>query len=649
MNGSYLFIGLVTLLAIWVPYKWLLCVFLIGMLIFYWRHFKVKIAMLVLLLSLLLLVFPKPIEPPMSKILKVHEVHTNYVIAQAGKTKALVYTDTPLGFDDIIQVSGNYESINTIHNINDFHFQTWLARRNIHYQIQNKNVRILKEGTSFRHRILSNIQKKKDQQAAAWLEAMLFGIHETELSYFITSSGMHIAFLMSALERFLTRYIHRQKAMLCVIVLSGCLGICTSFPTAIWRILCFRGIRLVFDRLSYKDQVGLGMVVLLRIFPYMAYELGFLLPVAFMLVGIFHRAKRPRWALSLSIMIPFQFLFFHSCNPISILIFPYLRKAYAFLYILCLLYGIFPYPYFTVFFTWLSNALSTFETIGFESFYRVSFPWLLLWLVSLIHYIEGERKAKYKLCILFLYTFFAPYLNPFGEIYIIDVGQGDCTLISLPYGQGVMLVDVMGSKYKNIPKDIIMEQLRMRGIRKIDTVLLTHDDYDHSGGLKELQECIPITQIITEKQEKGSIRNYEFPIVLYDYQHPDSNENSIITYFDFYGLRVLLMGDAGVEAEAELMKKYPKLEVDVLKLGHHGSKTSSSLPFLHQLQPSLALISAGRNNRYGHPHQEVLEHLKQEHITALMTPKEGGISIKFCKFFAFFKTASGEFGIIKHR
>lgn len=649
MNGSYLFIGLVTLLAIWVPYKWLLCVFLIGMLIFYWRHFKVKIAMLVLLLSLLLLVFPKPIEPPMSKILKVHEVHTNYVIAQAGKTKALVYTDTPLGFDDIIQVSGNYESINTIHNINDFHFQTWLARRNIHYQIQNKNVRILKEGTSFRHRILSNIQKKKDQQAATWLEAMLFGIHETELSYFITSSGMHIAFLMSALERFLTRYIHRQKAMLCVIVLSGCLGICTSFTTAIWRILCFRGIRLVFDRLSYKDQVGLGMVVLLRIFPYMAYELGFLLPVAFMLVGIFHRAKRPRWALSLSIMIPFQFLFFHSCNPISILIFPYLRKAYAFLYILCLLYGIFPYPYFTVFFTWLSNALSTFETIGFESFYRVSFPWLLLWLVSLIHYIEGERKAKYKLCILFLYTFFAPYLNPFGEIYIIDVGQGDCTLISLPYGQGVMLVDVMGSKYKNIPKDIIMEQLRMRGIRKIDTVLLTHDDYDHSGGLKELQECIPITQIITEKQEKGSIRNYEFPIVLYDYQHPDSNENSIITYFDFYGLRVLLMGDAGVEAEAELMKKYPKLEVDVLKLGHHGSKTSSSLPFLHQLQPSLALISAGRNNRYGHPHQEVLEHLKQEHITDLMTPKEGGISIKFCKFFAFFKTASGEFGIIKHR
>ena len=98
MNGSYLFIGLVTLLAIWVPYKWLLCVFLIGILIFYWRHFKVKIAMLVLLLSLLLLVFPKPIEPPMSKILKVHEVHTNYVIAQAGKTKALVLYRYPFGF-----------------------------------------------------------------------------------------------------------------------------------------------------------------------------------------------------------------------------------------------------------------------------------------------------------------------------------------------------------------------------------------------------------------------------------------------------------------------------------------------------------------------------------------------------------------------
>ena len=88
---------------------------------------------------------------------------------------------------------------------------------------------------------------------------------------------------------------------------------------------------------------------------------------------------------------------------------------------------------------------------------------------------------------------------------------------------------------------------------------------------------------------------------------------------------------------------------DIIKVGHHGSSTSSSSVFLHTLHPKLALISAGRNNRYQHPHQNVIENLHKENIHELTTKEKGAVSIKICKYFYFYKTVEQEFGIITHR
>ena len=232
---------------------------------------------------------------------------------------------------------------------------------------------------------------------------------------------------------------------------------------------------------------------------------------------------------------------------------------------------------------------------------------------------------------------------------MLDVGQGDCTLIILPYHQGVIMVDVMGSRYKNIPKDIIAPIVQSKGIKAIDKVILTHDDYDHSGGLKQLQERIEVKEVIMDKREDTWMKNLHIPFLLSQYPGKDGNDNSILTYLEVYGLRMLFMGDAGVNVEEALMEEYSKLRVDVLKIGHHGSSTSSSLAFLQQLDARIALISAGRNNRYGHPHKEVMDRLKQVDCIPLTTSINGGVSIKFCKYFAFFRTADNEFGIIDFR
>ena len=153
-------------------------------------------------------------------------------------------------------------------------------------------------------------------------------------------------------------------------------------------------------------------------------------------------------------------------------------------------------------------------------------------------------------------------------------------------------------------------------------------------------------QIVRDKQEKIVFGNVEFAILLHDREFEDKNENSLVLFSELYGLRALFMGDAGIEVEKEILKKYPLLQTDILKVGHHGSKTSTSLPFLHEIQPTLGLISAGRNNFYGHPNEEVLDALKQENIHTLCTSYHGAIQIKFSQFINFYRTADKEFGII---
>lgn len=110
-------------------------------------------------------------------------------------------------------------------------------------------------------------------------------------------------------------------------------------------------------------------------------------------------------------------------------------------------------------------------------------------------------------------------------------------------------------------------------------------------------------------------------------------------------LKALFMGDAGTEAEAALLQRYD-LAVDVLKVGHHGSDTSSSLSFLHELQPQLALVSAGRNNRYHHPSTAIMQRLRQENIPALVSARDGAVSIRFSRYFSYYVSAEGAIGIL---
>lgn len=120
--------------------------------------------------------------------------------------------------------------------------------------------------------------------------------------------------------------------------------------------------------------------------------------------------------------------------------------------------------------------------------------------------------------------------------------------------------------------------------------------------------------------------------VLSPYEKEDNkNDSSIVLHSEIGGLSWIFTGDMGEEGERELLSTFPQLQADILKVGHHGSKTSSSTLFLEQLQPKAALISVGKENRYGHPHGEVIGNLERNGIKVFRTDEDGSIIYKYYK------------------
>ncbi|NSL50264.1 DNA internalization-related competence protein ComEC/Rec2 [Calidifontibacillus erzurumensis] len=284
---------------------------------------------------------------------------------------------------------------------------------------------------------------------------------------------------------------------------------------------------------------------------------------------------------------------------------------------------------------------------------------------------QQMKKAVLLLLVTFSVHLFSPYFSKEGKITMIDVGQGDSILIELPFRQAVYLVDTGGqvslSKEKwqerkktfDVGEDILVPLLKAKGIHKIDKLILTHSDWDHIGGTKAILHHFNVKEVMLGRNEIFSMDNALLnilgdderanrPIIQFvkkgDYWNeagltfyvlgPDGtefngNDRSIVLFTKLGGLRWLFTGDLEKEGEWKLLQAYPYLKTDVLKVGHHGSKTSTTEPFIQQIEPKIALISVGENNRFGHPHPEVIDLLKKNKVKVLRTDENGSISYKF--------------------
>ena len=246
------------------------------------------------------------------------------------------------------------------------------------------------------------------------------------------------------------------------------------------------------------------------------------------------------------------------------------------------------------------------------------------------------------------------------EIDFIDVGQGDCTFIKT-YKNKTILVDGGGNMDGNfdVGKNTVVPYLLAKGTMKIDYLIISHFDTDHVGGLFEVLRKIKVKNIIIGTQPEWSKNYQDFIelakmkqikvitvergntldidshtkiIVLFPTKIKISenaiNNNCLVFKLTYKKFSIFFTGDIESIAEKSIIKNDDNLKSTVLKVAHHGSKSSSTDKFIALVQPKIALIGVGKNNLFGHPNKEVIDRLEKNKAKIYRTDKNGEIKIK---------------------
>ena len=386
---------------------------------------------------------------------------------------------------------------------------------------------------------------------------------------------------------------------------------------------------------SFKKSIYMSLVLSLGTLPFLTYYYGTFQPLSLILTAIF------------------SLVFDSFLLPVLTVLFT--------------LSGMVIFSQFNTLFEWMEFFLTWVQSWGVQPLIlgKPSLFQFVSMIFVLVLLFDFWKKPQFRISLLMIFSLLMVWVKHplINEVTVVDVGQGDSIFLRSMKGETV-LIDVggkvtFGSKEKwqegsqtsNAEKTLI-PYLQARGVSQIDYLVLTHTDTDHIGDLEVVAKRFKIKKIcvsegaLTKPSFAKRIRFLKCPVrtlkagdklpmmgsnlqVLYPNKIGNGgNNDSLVLYGKLLGTSFLFTGDLEKEGEEELMTSYPNLKVRVLKAGHHGSKDSSSEAFLDQLKPSLALVSAGENNRYKHPNDETLERFKERHIKVLRTDQDGAIRFK---------------------
>ena len=542
-----------------------------------------------------------------------------------------------------------------------------------------------------RRRALVHIQTHFPSPMRHYMTGLLFGYLDKEFdeqSQLYTSlgiihlfalSGMQVGFFLGWFRYGLLRLgLPKDYLFIVLLPFSLCYGLMTGWTASVLRSL----VQSLLAEFGIKklDNMGITLLLLFLLLPHFLLTVGGVLSCsyAFLLclfdfedLSSLKKSIYTSLVLSLGIL-PFLTYYYGTFQPVSLIltaIFSIVFDSFLLpvLTVFFALSGLVIFSQINPLFEWMESFLTWIQSwigqpliLGKPSLFQFS-----LMIAVLILLFDFWKKPQFRICLLMIFGLLMVWVkHPLtNEVTVVDVGQGDSIFLRSMKGDTI-LIDVGGkvtfgtkekwqesSQTSNAEKTLI-PYLQARGVSQIDHLVLTHTDTDHIGDLEEVAKCFKIKEIcvsqgaLTKSSFVKRLRTIKCPVhtlkagdklpmmgsnlqVLYPNKIGDGgNNDSIVLYGKLLESSFLFTGDLEKEGEEELMASYPTLRASVLKAGHHGSKGSSSEAFLDQLHPSLALVSAGENNRYKHPNDETIERFKQRHIKILRTDKDGAIRFK---------------------
>jgi competence protein ComEC len=473
------------------------------------------------------------------------------------------------------------------------------------------------------------------------------------LLYLLSSSGVVFGFICREVEKLIGWKCKRVDPVLAGALLTLVFTFLSPYKIGLWRLLfskifTFLNTKFKWCLKGYVRTSAIGILFLL-LDRYLAYQSGFAL--GFMASLLFSFSKTIIEKVGVKYRFLPRFALFH------LFLFPVEVSGSGGFHLLSPLFSYFLIP-FALFFDFLGlfalagislhglakplskallyllKGLSKFDlAVPFASFSSF-FPLLyyLLFFLCLLLYELGQRKRvgaiAFSLClgIAISHIPIRNYLSQ--EVYFINVGQGDSILIR--DGLNAVMIDTGGQKSFDIAKESLIPFLKKERIYKLDCLIASHDDFDHIGAKESLCSNFRVDSFASDPSsfplKVGSLTFNNLNV----YSWSDENDASLVLTLSFMGKEWVFMGDASVATEKRILEDNHSIPCDILKIGHHGSKTSSSAEWLDALKPSEAVISVGRKNSYQHPHKEVVERLEERGIKIRRTDEEG--TVRYAKF-----------------
>ena len=594
----------------------------------------------------------------------VVESKSNYFIASSTFEKFYIYQkDNQYEIGDILSIKGYKTELEFTTLESDFDFKEYLNNKGVYSQLNVTKIEV-KFSTPFKiQKIKRDFLNHLNKDSQALVGAMLFSMGSDEDIYstgkelhlfrLLSNSGIYL-FLLYRILLLITGYIVKKDKEKKIVTLSLFIPILIfSFPRfVVLKFFLFKIFQWINEyplkkKFSYLELLSIaGIFFLLIDYHYAlqdAFILSFFIPIeSYLFNNSFKRVKKWKKKILVTLLIltsfiPFSLSYYQEIAPLSYLFQILLTPVFVIYYFLSLIAfvhipiyrGIDTYTLF------IKNTFNSLEKINI-AIYGMEMTGGLIVLYEAIYlflvYFLAIRhipiiKVGVTLLSLNLLIYFIPIKSFFKDmVSFINVGQGDSTLIRKK--NTTILIDTGGLTYKDIARDCLIPYFKKNRIYDIDLLITTHDDFDHSGGVYSLMHNFKVKEYVTDYRKFPisvggiTLKNYNVYPELWN----EENDESLVIGFNLNNYNYLITGDCPSKIEKQIIKDNSSIPCDILKVGHHGSKTSSSDAFIKYLKPKVGIISCGKNNKYGHPNSEVLAVLRKYHVKIRRTDLEGTIT-----------------------
>ncbi len=579
---------------------------------------------------------------------KVVAIEENQAIIQTRRAKVLVYFDkADFTYGDEVEITLQPMEQDSYNNENSFDYSKYLASKGINQVGWMDEARLLEQHYYLGDYLIERLEA--DTVENSYARMFVLGIKDDNIDtaslvnlsiiHLVALSGMHLEYLKKILARVLRLVVPgHQVDLFCYLIIGFYLA---NIPEniAFARAL---GVGLLgyvcSSRFTKLDCLAIITLALIIKNPEVVHNLGFIFSFTiYLFILLLQNCKYTDVVVFLG-TVPIVIATNYRINLLAVVLAPVLAPLVEGFYLAVLGYtflsghlggliGVFGEVFGNI--ISLAGELSIFinfaqPSLLFLGLYYYRYFQLILALKAAL----SPLKAGFNLVLLTIgYSLLCVY-SPYGQVAMIDVGQGDCFLISEPFNQGNILVDTGGNRNFDLADNVIEPYLRSLGIHHLDYVIITHDDFDHAGSYPSLAKRIDIGETITTIPPELHLGKVALNFLELG-QYQDKNDNSLVFQATINNVGYLFTGDISQRVEHEIVEKYPNLEVDVLKVSHHGSNTATGPEFIRHYQPKVALISVGANNPYHHPALEVQNNLSSYGGRIYQSDVDGGVSIKY--------------------